>query len=73
MSNPLFPGNNSFNNSQNYNNPISNLSNLMDSFNNFKMGFTGDPRQKVQELLASGQMTQEQFNQFSALARKFVR
>jgi len=30
--------------------------------------FRGDPRQKVQELLQNGQMTQEQFNQLSQMA-----
>lgn len=46
----------------------SGLANLMGQFNQFKKNFNGDPRQRVQELLDSGQMTQQQFNQLSQAA-----
>ncbi len=52
-------------------NPISNLGNLMSRFAEFKSTFNGDPKQKVQELLNSGQMSQEQFNQLSRVAQQF--
>ena len=35
-----------------------------------QQNFHGDPRQKVQQLLQSGQMTQEQFNQLAQAANQ---
>lgn len=46
------------------------FSNFINVFNNFKNSFKGNPRQKVQELLNSGQMSQEQFNQLSQMANQ---
>lgn len=51
--------------------PFSNFSNMLNQFRNFKSQFQGDPQQQVQQLLNSGQMTQEQFNQLSQLAQQF--
>lgn len=51
--------------------PFSNLANVINQFNQFQSTFQGDPRQKVQELLNSGQMTQEQYNQLSIMAQTF--
>lgn len=31
-------------------------------FNQFKQQFQGDPQQKIQQMLNSGQITQEQYN-----------
>lgn len=45
--------------------------NLLAKFRQFKSQFQGDPQQKVQELLNSGQMTQAQFNQLSQMAQQF--
>ena len=45
---------------------------IFSKFNQFKENFTGDPRAKVQELLNSGQMTQEQFNMLSSMAQSFM-
>ena len=45
---------------------------IVSKFNQFKENFTGDPRAKVQELLNSGQMTQEQFNMLSSMAQSFM-
>lgn len=42
--------------------------NMFQQFQQFINNFRGDPRQKVQELLQNGQMTQEQFNQLSNMA-----
>lgn len=53
------------------NNPFGEQSTLMQQFEQFKtqMASQGvDPRQKVQELLNTGQMSQQQFNQLSQLA-----
>lgn len=51
--------------------PFGNAQNLMNKFQLFASQFRGDPEAKVQELLNSGQMTQEQFNQFSDMAQPF--
>lgn len=59
MINPLF---NQLNNNQNLNNP------MLQQFLNFKQTFTGDPKQTVQNLLNTGQMSQEQFNQLAQQA-----
>lgn len=63
--NPLF---NMFGNQQG---PFNNMNNVVDQFNQFQSTFQGDPKQKVQELLNSGQMTQNQFNQLSNMAQMF--
>ncbi len=49
------------------NNPTANLIN---QFNQFKSTFTGNPEQQVKQLLSSGRMTQEQFNQFAQTANQ---
>lgn len=63
MSNPLF---------EQYGKQQSNDNGILAKFNEFKNNFQGDPKAKVQELLNSGQMSQEQFNMFSAMAQKFM-
>lgn len=65
MANPIF---NMFNNTMPFGN---NQNHILSQFNSFKSQFQGDPQQKVQELLNSGQMTQEQFNQLSQMAQQF--
>lgn len=53
MSNPLYKqyGNN---------NPYGNM---MQRFNQFRQQFQGDPRQQIQQMLNSGKITQQQYNQ----------
>ena len=51
-------------------NQTNNMSNLISQFNQFKSTFTGNPEQRVKQLLQSGQMTQEQFNQFAETANQ---
>ena len=63
--NPLF---NMFGNQQG---PFNDMNNVINQFNQFQSTFQGDPKQKVQELLNSGQMSQEQFNQLSSMAQVF--
>jgi hypothetical protein len=50
--------------SQTTSNTINNngLMGLVQQFQQFKQTFTGDPRQQVQQLLNSGRVTQEQYN-----------
>lgn len=69
MANPFF---NKFGNNQAPNNgPFGNVTNLMSRFNEFKASFQGNPQEQVQQLLNSGKMSQEQFNQLSNLAKQF--
>ena len=52
-------------------NPMGMLQQFQTFVNNFqKMG--KDPRQTVQELLNSGQMTQQQYNQLSHIANQIM-
>lgn len=67
MANPLF---NMFGNNPQAG-PFGNMTQLMNQYNEFKSNFQGDPKQKVQELMNSGQMSQEQFAQLSSMAQTF--
>lgn len=50
---------------------MNNAMNLMQQFNEFKNNFQGDPKQTVMNLLATGQMSQQQFQQLSQMANLF--
>jgi hypothetical protein len=39
----------------------------------FRKQFSGNPRQEVERLLQSGQMSQAQFNQYSQIAQQVAR
>lgn len=73
MANPLFSRFNQ--NGSNFANtgrgPMGNMMGLMQRFQQFRNNFQGDPREQVQQLLNSGQMSQEQFNQLSQMASQF--
>ena len=68
MGNPLF------NQFGSQNNALKN--NIMNDFINrimdFNKNFTGDPKQEVEKLLSSGQMSQQQFNQLSQIANQIL-
>lgn len=49
------------------NNPL----NFIQKFNEFRQNFTGDPKQMVQQLLQSGRMNQQTYNQLFQLANQF--
>ena len=49
------------------NNP---LEQLAQQARDFRRQFTGNPRQEVERLLQTGQMSQQQFNQFSQVAQQ---
>lgn len=51
MSNPLY---NQFGGNQN---------NILQRFNQFRNSFRGDPKEQIQQMLNSGKITQEQYNQ----------
>ena len=46
------------------------IAKLMQDAQQFRQTFTGNPQQEVQRLLQSGQMTQEQFNQYASIAQQ---
>lgn len=46
--------------------------NLLAQLNQFRQSFQGDPQQEVQRLLASGQMTQQQYNQLAGMANQIM-
>ena len=55
------------------NNPIFaalNQKNMLAQFEEFRKTFTGNPKEEVQKLLDSGQMSQEQFNRLSQMANQ---
>lgn len=49
------------------NNP---MNNFLSRFNQFRSTFTGDPEQQVKQLLSSGRISQEQFNQAAQIANQ---
>jgi hypothetical protein len=65
MANPLY-------NMFGGNAPINPMAQLVRDAKNFKKTFTGNPKDEVQRLLNSGQMSQQQFNQFSQIAQQVV-
>lgn len=63
MPNPLF------NAMGNKSNP---MADIIRQARDFKKQFNGNPRQEVERLLQTGQMSQQQFNQFSQIAQQVV-
>lgn len=57
-------------------NPFGQLGDFLTQFNQFRTTFTGNPEAQVRQLLQSGQMSQDQFNQLAQTAtqlRKFLK
>lgn len=50
-----------------------NMANLLSQFNQFRSTFSGNPEQQVKQLLQSGRMSQEQFNQLAQTANQLYR
>ncbi len=48
------------------------MADLIHQAKEFKKSFNGNPREEVQRLLDSGQMSQQQFNQLSQIAQQVV-
>jgi hypothetical protein len=63
VGNPLF---NQFGNQNN------NMSDLINQIMDFRKNFTGNPKEEVEKLLSSGQMSQQQFNQLSQIANQIL-
>ena len=64
MANSLF-------NSMNPNAGTGGMGNIIQQFQQFRKTFQGDPQQKIQEMLNSGQITQAQINQARSMATEF--
>ena len=62
---------NSLYNDFNQNYPkIDKMNNFLNQFNQFRSNFVGNPEQQVKQLISSGRMSQEQFNQFAQTANQ---
>lgn len=53
-------------------NPLGNIAQVLQQFTEFCSKFYGDPQKKVQELLKSGQMTQEQYKQLETVVKQLL-
>ena len=53
MNNPIY---------QQFGNQPNNMNNIMQRFQQFQRMFRGNPQQMIQQMMNSGQITQEQFN-----------
>lgn len=65
MANSLF---NSLGSSTKLPGPFGDMQNMIGRLNQFRQSFQGDPKQQVQQLLNSGQMSQDQYNKLSQMA-----
>lgn len=52
-------------------NAFGNIVQIMQQFQQFKQNFQGNPKEQVQQMLNSGQITQEQLNQIMPIAQQF--
>lgn len=48
---------------------IGNMQGLLQQFQQFKQTFNGDPQKQIQQMLSSGQISQEQYNNAVQLAK----
>lgn len=65
MANSLF---NTLGNQPHLPGPFGNMQDMMQKLNQFRQSFQGDPKEQVQQLLNSGKMSQNQYNQLSQMA-----
>lgn len=65
MNNPLFGG------TPQMSGPMANIQRTMQQFQQFRQSFQGDPRQQVQQMLNSGRVSQERYNQAYQMAQQF--
>ena len=52
---------------------MNNFFNLLQSFNQFRQQFRGNPQQQIQQMLNSGKVTQAQYNNAVQMAQQFQR
>lgn len=48
------------------------FSQMLHQLNSFRQSFRGNPREEVQRLLSSGQMSQAQYNQLAQMANQIT-
>ena len=53
--------------------PMNGMQNIMQRFQQFQQMFRGDPRQQVQQLLNSGRVSQQQYDQAVQMAQQMQR
>ncbi len=53
--------------------PMGNVQDLMNQFNQFRQTFRGNPQQQIQQMMNSGQITQDQYNQAVQIAQQMMR
>lgn len=53
--------------------PQNGMNGLIQRFQQFRQQFQGDPRQQVQQLLNSGKISQQQYNNAVQMAQQFQR
>lgn len=56
-----------------YNEMQNNNGNMLQRFQQFRQNFHGNPQQQVQQLLNSGKVSQQQYNQAVQIAQQFQR
>lgn len=52
--------------------PMGNVMKLLQSFQQFRSAFKGDPKKQVEELRKSGKMSDEQYHQLEAMAKQIM-
>ena len=62
-----------FNMLTNQNQPKPMESNVIQRFQQFQRMFSGDPKQQIQQLLSSGRVSQQQYNQAVQMANQLQR
>lgn len=53
-------------------NPLGQMGNFINQFNQFRSTFSGNPEAQVKQMLQSGRMSQEQFQQLSQMANQIM-
>lgn len=50
-----------------------NGNNMLQRFNQFRQNFKGDPQQQIQQMLNSGRITQQQYNNAVQMANQLMK
>lgn len=50
--------------------PLGQMGNFLTQFNQFRSNFVGNPEQQVKQLISSGRMSQQQFEQIAQTANQ---
>ncbi len=72
MSNPLFQALGGVKQIPQMPGQLGNFQQLMQQFRQFQANFQGDPKRQIEQMLQSGQISQQQLDQVQALARQFM-